>query len=72
MAYEISGTVGYPCRIIVVNESDWTIDANEEVGSVGPFSTSFTASGTKTVLAFESSSGEVVGFGSVTPIEVPE
>jgi hypothetical protein len=63
-SYIISGNTSVDSRIIVLNESDWAIDTNEEVTS-GSYSVS-TSSGTKTVIA-RSSDGECVGYGNVTP-----
>ena len=65
MAYKISGTLNESARILVLKESDWSIEANVEK-SVGDYEIENLVDGTKTVVAIDNS-GEVVGYGSVEP-----
>ena len=65
MAYKISGTLNESARILVLKESDWSIESNVEK-SAGSYEIKSLVSGTKTVVAIDDS-GEVVGYGSVTP-----
>ena len=66
MPYKISGTLENASRVIIIKESDWTVESNTEE-SVGVYEVDSLESGTKTVIARDSV-GEVLGFGSVSPI----
>lgn len=68
MAYKISGTKSETARIITVKESDWSVEDNTVVSGSGAYEVTGLASGAKTVLA-RSAEGEMLGYGSVTPIE---
>jgi len=61
----IGGTLGDNARILVVNEADWSLEANENKSS-GSYSVSV-GSGEKLVIA-RKADGEVVAFGDVTPV----
>jgi len=65
MAYKISGTLNESARILVLKESDWSIESNVEK-SAGDYEVDNLVSGTKTVVAIDGA-GEVVGYGSVSP-----
>ena len=65
MAYKISGTLNESARILVLKESDWSIESNVEK-SAGDYEIENLVSGTKTVVAIDGN-GEVVGYGMVSP-----
>lgn len=64
MPYKIEGSSSEQSRIIVLNESDWSVDATTVVS--GNYSVEFSVSGTKTILS-RSESGETHGYSGVTP-----
>ena len=66
MSYKISGTLNESARILVLKESDWSIESNVEK-SAGDYEIENLVSGTKTVVAIDDS-GEVVGYGNVSPV----
>jgi hypothetical protein len=62
----ISGNISADARVIVVKESDWTVESNTtETG--GAFEIIGLASGAKTVIA-RSSDGECYGYGNVQSV----
>jgi hypothetical protein len=63
----ISGNLSNDARLIIVNESDWTVESNTEESS-GAFEIGSLADGKKTILS-RNNSGECVGYGDVTSIE---
>ena len=67
MPYKISGTLSDAARIIVIKESDWSIESNTEE-SVGAYEVDSLETGAKFILG-RKSDGESVGYGNVTPIE---
>jgi hypothetical protein len=64
MASKITGNADEACRIIVVDESDWTREAMSEVES-GAFEISGLSDGNKTVIA-RNSEGRISGYAGVT------
>ena len=67
MSYKISGTLNESARILVLNESDWSIESNVEK-SAGDYEIENLVSGTKTIVAIDGS-GEIVCYGNVLPEE---
>ena len=67
MPYKISGTLSDAARIIVIKESDWSIESNTNE-SVGAYEVDSLVTGAKLVAA-RKSDGETFVFGGVTPIE---
>lgn len=65
--YKVSGTISEDSRVLVINESNWTVESNTEE-SVGSYEVT-TSGGYKTVLSRQSD-GATLGFGSVTPIAI--
>jgi len=63
MPYKISGTLSDATRIIVIKESDWSIESNTSE-SAGAYEIGVLVSGTKLV-AGRKSDGESLGFGNV-------
>lgn len=63
MPYKISGTLNDSARILVLKESDWSVESNS-LESVGDYEIESLVSGTKTVVAINSA-GEIVGYGNV-------
>jgi YD repeat-containing protein len=68
MPYKISGTKSETARIMVLKESDWSIESNAVVSGSGAYEVDSLETGAKTVVA-ESNESEVLAFGNVTPIE---
>jgi len=64
MPYKISGTKNETARIIVINESDWSIEANTIVSGSGSYEIEYLFSGHKWVIA-GNSDGMLLGYGSV-------
>jgi len=65
--YKISGDCSHETRVIVINESDWTIASN---GVYGPGAYEITTtSGLKTTVG-RKSDGQALAYGNVTPQEV--
>jgi hypothetical protein len=63
---KISGNLSAGARIIVVNESNWTVESNT-TKSAGNFEITDLADGDKTIIS-RASTGECVGYGNVTAI----
>jgi len=71
MPYKISGTKSETARIMVLKESDWSIESNTVIPDSGAYEVDGLEAGDK--LAFSrTEDGEILGFGSVTPIESGE
>ena len=66
MPYKISGTLGTDARIIVIKESDWSI--NDYVKSAGNYEVTGLVNEPYLVAA-RKSDGESSGYGNVTPEE---
>lgn len=68
MPYKISGNLGDDAKVIVVKESDWSVDTtSDEVAGNYEISVS---SGEKLITA-RKSSGHSVSYGNISPIYVP-
>jgi len=67
MAYKISGTKSETARIMIIKESDWSIESNTVISGSGAYEVDGLAAGAKTVVA-EPNESETLGFGGVTPI----
>jgi len=67
MPYKISGTLSDAARIIIIKESDWSIESNT-TESVGAYEIGSLEAGAKLV-AGRKSDGESLGYGSITPEE---
>lgn len=68
MPYKISGTKSETGRVIIIKESDWSIESNTVVSGSEAYSIEDLESGSK--LAFSrAEDGEVVGFGAVASEE---
>jgi hypothetical protein len=71
MAYKISGTKSETARIMVLKESDWSIESNTVISGSGAYSVEDLETGNK--LAFSrAENGATVGFGGVSPIYYAE
>jgi len=68
MPYKISGTLSDTARIIIIKESDWSIESNT-TESVGAYEVGSLVTGAKWVIA-RKSDGELLAFGNVTPEEI--
>jgi alpha-tubulin suppressor-like RCC1 family protein len=68
MSYKISGTKSETSRIIILKESDWSIESNTVVSGSGDYSVEDLETGSK--LAFSrATDGEIVGYGTVSAIQ---
>lgn len=65
----ISGNLSDDARLIIVNESDWTVESNT-TKSAGAFVVTGLDEGTKTIIS-RSTSGESIGYGGVTSYAPP-
>lgn len=71
MPQKIKGNIGEAGRVLIFDESDFsTIEVNEVVGAGGAFDIEVPVSGTKLVLA-RNTSGETIGYGSVSSVYEP-
>jgi hypothetical protein len=61
----ISGNLSDNARLIIVNESDWSVESNTEESS-GSFEITGLSAGDKTIIS-RATTGECLGFGNVTP-----
>ena len=66
-AYEISGTKSETARIIVLDESDWSIESNTVVSGSGAYEVDMYDTNSRTIIA-RNNSGELVGYGNITPV----
>jgi len=71
MAYKISGTKSETARIMILKESDWSIESNTVISGSGAYEVDGLETGVKTAFS-RAEDGEILGFGSVTPIESGE
>ena len=63
---KVSGTVQESTRVIIINESDWTIESNTiESGS---YEITGLTSGKKTVIAQAADDHQTTGYGNITPL----
>ena len=69
--YKIEGTLQYPGRILIFDESDWSLEANE-LKPAGAYEISGLNGNKKTIVARANSNGKTVGVGNVTPTEIVE
>jgi len=69
MAYKVSGSLSEDARIIVIDESDWSVESNTNE-TAGSYSIETLDIGKKTVLA-RKSSGEGTMYGNVDAIKIP-
>ena len=60
----MSGVLNDSARVIVINESDWSVEHNE-VFSTGSYEIG-TTSGTKLMVGRRETDGEIVAYGNVT------
>jgi len=65
MPYKISGTLSDAARIIIIKESDWSIESNT-TESVGSYEVDSLITGAKLVVA-RKSDGEALIYGNITP-----
>jgi len=66
MPYKISGTLNNSAKVIVIKESDWSVETTADK-TAGAYEVNALVSGTKTVVAVDSE-GEVEGYGNLTPV----
>ena len=66
MPYKISGTKSETARIIIIKESDWSIESNTVVSGSGSYEVTDLETGNKTVVA-RTNAGKMVGYGIVSP-----
>ncbi len=75
MAYKISGSKSDLARVIILKESDWSIESNTIISGSGSYEIDSVTSGTKSIIA-RNDDGYVLGYGNVESVyyeeEVPE
>jgi len=64
MPYKISGTKNATSRVILLDESDWSVESNTVISGTGSYEINDVVSGTKTIIS-RTESGEVVSYGNV-------
>ena len=69
MAYKVSGNLGEDSRIIVIDESDWSVESST-TETAGTYSIETLEAGKKTVIA-RKASGEGSMYGNVDAIKIP-
>jgi len=67
MSYRIAGFKSETARIIVLNESDWSIEHNTIISGSDNYEADSLVSGTKTVIAVKSD-GYMMGYGNVVAV----
>ena len=68
MPYTISGTVNQPCRILVVNENNWsTIEYTTIVSGTNSYTITGLLSGNKTIIGINLSNNETISYSAVIP-----
>jgi len=67
MPYKISGTKSETARIIVMKESDWSIESNTVISGSGSYEIEELIIGDKSVIA-RTVDGEVIGYGNTTSV----
>jgi len=67
MPYKISGSKSHTARIIVLKESDWSVESNTIVSGSGDYEIENLVSGTKSVFG-RRSDGWVEGYGSIDAV----
>lgn len=65
---KISGVKSETTRVLVLDESDWSIESNTVVSGSGAYEVETSDTGNRTVLG-RTNSGWTIGFGNITPIE---
>jgi len=68
MPYKISGTKSETSRVIIIKESDWSIESETVVSGSGAYSVEDLESGSKLVFS-RAEDGEIVGFGGIPSVE---
>jgi hypothetical protein len=64
MAYKISGVKSETARVMVLKESDWSIESNTVISGSGAYEVGDLTDGTKTALA-RTDEGEIIGYGNI-------
>jgi alpha-tubulin suppressor-like RCC1 family protein len=67
MAYKISGVKSETARVMVLKESDWSIESNTVISGSGAYSIEDLESGKKTTLAI-TGEDEVIAYGNISPM----
>jgi len=68
MPYRIKGTLSEDSRLIILKESDWSIDHNSDQ-SAGSYSVDVDDDSGRLLFARALSNGWTIGYGSVSPEE---
>lgn len=66
MPYKISGEKSETVRIIIIKESDWSIESNTVVSGPGAYLIEDLEAGNKLIFG-RKEDGEIVGYGNITP-----
>lgn len=68
MAYKISGTKSTDARIVVIKQSDWTVESSTVISGSGAYEVDSLIEGDKLVVAM-TDEGEAIAYGFVSGIE---
>jgi len=64
MAYKISGVKSETARVMVLKESDWSIESNTVIPDSGAYEVGYLVSGTKTTFS-RTEDGQIIGYGNI-------
>jgi len=68
MPYKVAGTLSEAARLIVLKESDWSIEHSADTAA-GAYSVDVSDDADRLVFARSAADGWTIGWGAVTPIE---
>jgi len=72
MGYNISGTLSEPARILILKESDWSVETNTVVSGIGEYSIDTADNAKRLVVSRSVNDGHGLAYGSVTPGGFPD
>jgi alpha-tubulin suppressor-like RCC1 family protein len=70
MAYKISGVKSETARVMVLKESDWSVESNAVISGSGAYEVVDLDASQKLMLGM-SDEGEIIAFGDVAPVMLP-
>lgn len=68
MAYKITGTKTETARLIVLKESDWSVESTTVISGSGNYEVSALESSDKKSVIARKLDGEIIGYGDINPI----
>ena len=67
MPYKIAGTKSETARVMILKESDWSIESNTVISGSGSYEVSDLIEGQKLAVA-RAADGEITGFGNIAGV----